>query len=110
VAVRTQRVTDTEIRFREINEELAAGLQTVPLEAEPLAFVCECGLVECRQPVDLRTDEYEAVRRNSRHFVVVPGHELPDFERVIERTERYHVVEKPQELDELLRATDPRQR
>jgi hypothetical protein len=39
-------------------------------------------------------DEYEAIREHPARFPVLPGHELPDVETVVETHERYLVVEK----------------
>jgi hypothetical protein len=38
--------------------------------------------------------EYEAIRAHSTHFGVVPQHEQPEIESVIERHPSYFVVEK----------------
>jgi hypothetical protein len=53
--------------------------------------------------------EYEAIRAESTHFAVVPEHEQPEIESVIERHPTYFVVEKrEQEAQEVARETDPR--
>ena len=39
-------------------------------------------------------DVYRAVREDPRRFIVVPGHENPEFEEVVERHDRFNVVEK----------------
>jgi hypothetical protein len=38
--------------------------------------------------------EYEAIRAVATHFVVVPGHEDPSVEHVVQQTDRFLVVEK----------------
>jgi hypothetical protein len=58
--------------------------------------------------VPLRESDYERVRSNSDHFVVVPGHELVDVETVIESQEEWVVIEKKPEVREIVEATDPR--
>ena len=90
---RTRRVADNETLFREVNERV----KEVNLEFaadQPADFLCECGRVDCTQPVALTLAEYEAVRRDPTHFAVAPGHEFPDIERVLSQTERFAVVEK----------------
>jgi len=48
-------------------------------------------------------------RAESTHFAVVPEHEQPEIEVVIERHPTYFVVEKSQEdAQEVARETDPR--
>jgi hypothetical protein len=44
--------------------------------------------------VSLTPIEYEEVRRNPRHFAILPGHDDPEIEVVVARNERFAVVEK----------------
>ena len=39
-------------------------------------------------------EEYERVRQQQDRFVVVPGHENERIERVVERAERFLLVDK----------------
>jgi hypothetical protein len=48
------------------------------------------------------------VRAHPDRFLVVTGHELPRFERVVEDHGRYVVVEKQGEAGEVAEDTDPR--
>lgn len=105
---RTARIATNEARFREINERLEAGLRKVIHPPEVLEFVCECGDPDCVDLVRLTLDEYEAIRRDSRRFAVVPGHAIPDAERVVLEGDRYDVVEKTGAAVEVTDATDPR--
>lgn len=43
----------------------------------------------------LTLEEYDRVRADATHFVVVPGHEQSDIERIVEENERFTAVEKP---------------
>jgi hypothetical protein len=91
---RLERIARNEASFRDINEELEDGLRRVARPPALLHFVCECGRQECDLTVELTFEEYEAVRRDSRHFAVAPGHALPEAERVVAVHDRYEVVEK----------------
>ena len=42
------------------------------------------------------------------HYAIVPGHERPDTERVIQRNERFAVVEKYEDVREIAEETNPR--
>jgi hypothetical protein len=77
------------------------------IEAAELYF-CECADAECREKVPLREADYERVRRNSDHFLIVPGHELVEVETVIESHDDWTVIEKDPEVREIVKATDPR--
>ena len=105
---RQKRIAQNETSFRDINERLKEGLEQVRHLPERAEFICECGRRECEQLISLTFDEYEAVRRDSRHFVVVPGHFFPETERVIERNDRFDVVEKFGAAVEVTDAADRR--
>jgi hypothetical protein len=49
----------------------------------------------CTRTIRLNLQEYEEVRSQPGRFVIVPGHEILDVERVVEAGERYDVIEKP---------------
>jgi hypothetical protein len=105
---RRKRIADNEGRFRALNDRLGRDLQPHVAPDEMLEFVCECGDLDCQERIELRMDEYEQIRASSRHFAVRPGHELPDAEDVLERRERFFVVEKPLAVATQLERSDPR--
>lgn len=72
------------------------------------SYFCECAQPECRKKVRLRQADYERVRSDSRRFVIVPGHELPDVETVIEQNEGWAIIEKAPEVTPTVEALDPR--
>ena len=105
------RIAQNEALFREINERVQELERERQDEADPRVrweFLCECGQATCAEPVRMTRAEYERVRSNPIHFVVVPGHENPEVERVLERTDRFLVVEKAPGEQEIARAADPR--
>jgi hypothetical protein len=104
-----QRIAEIEALFRAGNDRMMAWEERQGAgRGERLTFFCECGRRRCRQHVHLTTDEYEAVRVESRRFIVAPGHELPDAEDVVERHDRYFVVEKHEDVWPLVRRMDLR--
>ncbi len=105
---RARRIADNESRFREINERLRGDLRALPADDDPVEFVCECGHVECAQPVRLTLAEYEAIRAGPLDFAVVPGHQLPDVEDVVDVNDRYARVRKHPETAPIVRESDPR--
>ena len=107
---RARRIATNEGRFREINERLRADLRALPDDAEPVEFVCECGRADCAQFVRLTLTEYEAVRAGSLDFAVLPGHESPDVEDVVDSNERYARVRKHPETAPIVTDSDPRRR
>lgn len=105
---REARLARNEALFRGVNERVreVRGDPGDPLER--IRFVCECGREDCVEEVELTVVEYEAVRSVASQFVVKPGHEFAEVERVLTENDRYSVVEKHEEEALIARQTDPR--
>ena len=96
-----------EAAFRVANERMARWEERHADAADEL-YLCECAEQPCRQRIRLSRDEYESVRSDVRHFVVVRGHVIPELETVVRSSRGYEVIEKPSALLDLLVETDPR--
>ena len=105
------RVGKNEALFREVNERIrgvseawAKGDRTSQIE-----FVCECSRENCFETVALTVEQYEQVRSDSRHFVIVTGHVWsPEAEREVYRNGGYSIVEKLGEAGEAAEDADDR--
>jgi len=105
---RAERVAKNEILFRQVNERILQ-IEGDRWRVDPVDFMCECGDITCMRVVQLSLEDYERLRSEPTHFGVIPGHELPDVERVVEQQEHYFVVEKEGEaLRQQAEAADPR--
>jgi hypothetical protein len=89
------RLEKNERLFREVNERIREVGERFSDELTRFDFFCECADFTCTQRLTLALREYESVRAHPARFAVLPGHELPELERIVERNERYVVVEKP---------------
>jgi hypothetical protein len=99
----------TEAAFREVNEAIAATARR--LDADEAEFLCECADPSCAHRVTAELAAYERVRDDATHFLVAPGHEQPQLERILERRPRYEVVEKfGRTAVRVVRRLDPRRR
>jgi hypothetical protein len=106
VDAREERSARNEALLREVNErieEVGKRLQILP-DDESLEFHCECGRDDCDVFVSMTVREYEHVRAENDRFAVVPGHEDEQIEQVVERHERYLVVDKRPEAERLVGA------
>jgi hypothetical protein len=112
VGAREERLAKNETLFREVNErvaEVAANFIEVETRSDLVEFTCECGRADCAEPIAMTVVDYEAVRALPTRFAIVPTHEQPDIETVVERHPRYFIVEKQdRDAREVARATDPR--
>src|SRR5437588_10007521 len=93
--------------FRQINEGIERG-QWAGEEDAPVSFRCECARLGCNELVELSVNEYEAVRADPRWFLVLPGHEQPEIEQIIEARPSYVVVQKLDQAGIVAEDTDPR--
>lgn len=79
--------------FREVNERIGKFAQgsSSHVGAE---FLCECGRTSCIEAMPVALRDYEEIRSSARTFLVKPGHEQLEVERVVVRRDAYLVVEK----------------
>jgi hypothetical protein len=103
---RGDRLARNEAMFRSVNERVEEVVQ--PGAGEEIDFLCECGAANCVQKITLTRREYEQVRSDATQFAVVPGHEIPEIEEIVLRTDRFLVVRKHPEEADIAEQTDPR--
>jgi hypothetical protein len=87
-----QRLKHNEAVFRTVNEEI----DDLGTSGGGNTYVCECADVACTATIRLPHPEYTRIRSQPDHFLVKPGHELPEIERVVERKPDHLVVDKGQ--------------
>jgi hypothetical protein len=92
---RQERIARNNAAFRAANERITEVAGELALDGL-IPFICECADPTCTRIARLTPSEYNAVRRSSRCYLVLPGHERAerDAARVVETYERYLVVEK----------------
>lgn len=104
-----RRLAENEVIFRTFNEEakdfILEDAAHTPLANKRLRFYCECSDLTCVERIELSAEEYENLHRSNRRFVLKPGHEAPNVERVVQHHSDYVVVEKriepPTSADEI---------
>lgn len=91
-----RRYASNEAIFRTVNEQIVSLNETFEPFSENSAFICECSRLDCMESVEMTPAEYARVRRNPRLFILAPSEEhlITGIERIVERAERYFVVEK----------------
>jgi hypothetical protein len=89
---REERIIENEKLFREVNERVA-DLQGSSSAPDP-EWVCECGDKTCFEKVAVPTADYEQIRAHGDWFVITPGHEKADIERIVRQNGEFVVVEK----------------
>lgn len=106
---RERRVGLNEALFRDINERVKELNETFASFTGTLDILCECGSTDCLERIRIRPAEYEEIRTDATRFAVVPGHEIPDVEEVVEQREGYDVIRKHAGIPaQVAKQTDPR--
>jgi hypothetical protein len=98
--------------FREVNERVESLNESFSTMLPLGDFICECANNICVERIALSFPEYESVRDDPRRFCVAAGdlHVWPDVENVVERNERFWIVEKIEEAGRVAEGLDPRKR
>ena len=91
---RERRVVDNEALFREVNERIGDVTTELGIEGGTIDVVCECGDAGCAERITVALADYDRVRRVDTRFLLVPGHELPDVETVVDSGDGWIAVEK----------------
>ena len=104
-----QQIARNDAIFRDANERIEQAAKEYD-RTERVPFICECAEPECRELLTLSLEEYEGVRAESTHFIVLPGHEqsVPDHVALVEERPGYHIVEKIGEAAEVATELDAR--
>ena len=99
-AARLRRAQENERILREANDEIgreareAERAHEVGRAETEIEFFCACGRSDCEETLLLTLAEYEAAHTAPDRFIITPGHELTEIERVVEEHDTYFVVEK----------------
>lgn len=108
---RQRRIAANEARFREANEHIVDGIDVIlgdEARSADFSIMCECGVPECKDMLDIARPEYEYVRSHGAWFAVHPGHFIPSVEVVLDEHETYWIVEKIEAGKVVAEQLDPR--
>ena len=95
--------------FRDVNERIEAGADRLQV-ATPLPFHCECSSASCVERISVAPEDYRRVVEERFQFMVIPGHENGEIERVVAEHADFLVVEKIGEAREQIDRDHPQQR
>jgi hypothetical protein len=96
--------------LREVNERIAdilgASREIFVGEDMLTEFLCECSNSDCTATLSVSLLEYKGIRSSPNLFVVLPGHETPEVDRVVEAHATFSLVEKTKHVDLVLSDRD----
>lgn len=84
-----ERMRQIEVFFRAVNEEIFKSG-----DATAADVVCECANPLCTERMSVAASTLHALHANPKLFLLLPGHQVPDLERVVDEIDGYLVVQK----------------
>jgi hypothetical protein len=91
---RAERIGQNEAFFRQVNERVQEVNETFSVLTGTGDLICECGNAACVNRITMPMEDYRELRADATLFAVVPGHEIPDVEDVVDERGGYGVVRK----------------
>jgi hypothetical protein len=102
-----RRLAENEVLFRQKNRAIEKGFKNIKELAKAdnqdgfiddkdlrLQFFCECSDENCHKRIPLTRRQYDSIHKADDRFVVICGHEIPEVEHIIEKTDSYCIVQK----------------
>lgn len=97
---REVRAAQNELVFRAVNEQILKMTDRFREQLAEIDIVCECANPTCVGTIRINADAFAKIERTPATFMILPGHEDPTVERVIDRRDGYLVVWKPSISDD----------
>ena len=93
------RLTRNEKLIRDHNTSVGKGIKRYfhnkkEVKNAPIAFVCECSMLDCNEHVTLSIEQYEQLHKRRDRFVIAPGHAMEAVEKIIKHEPGFDLVEK----------------
>ena len=92
--------SDQQTRLRENEETFASANERIRASAERydfdrlVPFICECSKTTCTETIRLSLENYRQARDGGEAFILLPGHEDSEVERVVAQGNGYVLAEK----------------
>ena len=107
-----RRLIENEMIFRRTNEKVVDKLDVLDEmliedghfdlmrdENLKLHFFCECSDENCTSRIPMTLTKYQDIHVDKKVFIVKPGHQVENIERVLKNTQDYSVVKKNKILE-----------
>jgi hypothetical protein len=90
----TSVANDVSLGRQVLRRDVNVRIRSVGDASGTIGVFCECGRRRCADQIQLAAQAYSDVLGSSGRYVVSPGHEDLDAERLIDRHDGYVVVER----------------
>lgn len=106
MAASLEQLVRSQMLLREVNERIAdifGGTEEIFIGEDSLTeFLCECSNSDCTATLPLSLLEYKGIRSSPNLFVLLPGHETAEVDRVVEAHVTFSLVETTKHVDLVL--------
>ena len=110
MAASLEQLVRNQMLLREVNDRIAAifgGADEISDEIfvgedSLTEFLCECSNGDCVETLSLSLLEYKGIRSSPNLFVLLPGHETAEVDRVVEAHATFSLVKKTKHVDLVL--------
>jgi hypothetical protein len=91
-----RRLVENEVIFRNANQNVQEFIEEEegPDTTTTLPFYCECSNTECVKRIRLTPRQYKDTHPKDSRFIVIPGHEILEIEKIVKKEPDYNVIEK----------------
>lgn len=91
---RANEKVQKELKILERMAKADGDTTVIPAKDMTLKFYCECSNENCRERIKMTLHKYEELHKDRSHFIVLPGHETIEVEKVISEKNDYSLVDK----------------
>jgi hypothetical protein len=84
---RKQRIVQTEEFYRQINDLIARNGRR-----DGQVYMCECANPYCNVTMDVTDEDITTLHSVPGYYLILPGHEIPEVEQVVQQTATYTIV------------------
>jgi len=96
---RAGRLRRNEELMEQLNRRIERTLGEIRDEEDedadaPIAFLCECSQLDCRDRIHMAPSRFDRIHRDPDLFIVIPGHEILEVERVVDQEGDALIVRK----------------
>ena len=90
-----QRSMENEKRFARANARIGAAADSIGHDGA-VPFLCECSDLRCTQIIHLSLESYRAAKADGGAFMLLPGHDDENVERIVSEGDGFVLVKKNQ--------------
>lgn len=93
-AQEARRLVENEVLARSSNRDAGIAIANLSVSISNIMFFCECSDSDCAERIPMSLTTYRQIHENNNRFTIKPNHDTSKVESVIDRGDKYWVVQK----------------